>query len=311
VPLASESLSPGADHVVILVNPKAGTDSALARADRLAELTRRRGFHTEAFTDLGQATDLANQWHAAGCLRALVGVGGDGTAAALVNRTNVGVPLTLLPAGNENLLAKYLGLGRTPEACCQTLAEGRAVCLDAARAAERIFLLMASCGFDAEVVERVHAHRTGHIGRESYFKPILDAVRNYRYPELRICRSETSADGPRRWSAPQAVRWVFAFNVPRYGGGLRIAPEADPADGLLDVCTFRRGGLWPALCYVAAVLAGQHRRLADCGMDRVAGLRITADEPVPYQLDGDPGGCLPVELEVLPKRMTLLVPRCG
>lgn len=123
-----------------------------------------------------------------------------------------------------------------------------------------------------------------------------------------MCRSEVPAAEPPRWSAPLAVRWLFAFNVPRYGGGLRIAPQADPADGLLDICTFRRGGLWHGLWFTAAVLAGQHRRLAGCRLERAARLRITAEEAVPYQLDGDPGGFLPVELEVLPKRMTLLVP---
>jgi diacylglycerol kinase family enzyme len=315
---SADSLLPGTDHVLVLVNPKAGAKSALATVDRLAKLAGQRGFHVEVLADLGQAASLANQWHTAGRLRALVGVGGDGTAAELVNRTAVGVPLTLLPAGNENLLARYLGLAGTAEGCCQTLAAARVVRLDAARAGDRIFLLMASCGLDAEVVRRVHARRTGHVRRRSYFKPILDSIRSYQYPEVQMCRSEAPAGGGARWSAPVpeaprwsaplGVRWLFAFNVPRYGGGLRIAPQADPADGLLDICTFRRGGLWRSLCYTAAVLAGQHRRLADCRLERAARLRITSQEPVPYQLDGDPGGFLPVELEVLPKRMTLLVP---
>jgi diacylglycerol kinase family enzyme len=56
------------------------------------------------------------------------------------------------------------------------------------------------------------------------------------------------------------------------------------------------------------VLAGRHRRLADCGVGRAARLRITSEEQVPYQLDGDLGGFLPVEIEILPMRMTLLVP---
>jgi diacylglycerol kinase family enzyme len=305
---SADNLSPGTDHVLILVNPKAGAKSALARVDRLAKLAGQRGFQVEVLADLGQAAGLANQWHTAGRLRALVGVGGDGTAAELVNRTAVGVPLTLLPAGNENLLARYLGLAGTPEACCQTLAEAHVVRLDAARAGDRIFLLMASCGLDAEVVRRVHARRSGHVRRRSYFKPILDSIRSYQYPEVQMCRNEAPAGESPRWSAPVAVRWVFAFNVPRYGGGLRIAPQADPADGLLDICTFRCGGLWRSLCYTAAVLAGQHRHLADCRLERAARLRITSANPVPYQLDGDPGGFLPVELEVLPQRMTLLVP---
>ena len=105
------------------------------------------------------------------------------------------------------------------------------------------------------------------------------------------------------------VRWLFAFNLPCYGAGLQIAPEADGSDGLLDVCTFRHGGLWHGLYYTAAVLTGTHRWLTDFAQRRVGRLRVTSDSKVPYQLDGDPGGFLPVEIEVLPKRLTLVVPQ--
>jgi diacylglycerol kinase (ATP) len=56
------------------------------------------------------------------------------------------------------------------------------------------------------------------------------------------------------------------------------------------------------------VLLGRHQTMADCTIRRVRRLRITAEAEVPYQLDGDPGGLLPVEVEVLPGRATLVVP---
>ena len=72
---------------------------------------------------------------------------------------------------------------------------------------------------------------------------------------------------------------------------------------------FRRGHFWPGLGYVAAMLLGQHQRLADWTTRRVRRLRITSDAPVPYQLDGDPGGLLPLDIQVLPGRLTLVVPQ--
>ena len=42
---------------------------------------------------------------------------------------------------------------------------------------------------------------------------------------------------------------------------------------------------------------------------RVRRVRIVSDMPVPYQLDGDPGGFLPLNIEVLPNRLTMLVPK--
>lgn len=292
-----------ADRVAILVNPKAGAKAAQPWADRLAELLRKQGFQTESFTDLAAATSQANQWHAEGRLRTLVGAGGDGTAAELVNRTVEGVPLTLLPAGNSNLLARYFHLSRDPKTLCRTIAEGVVARVDAGAANGRIFLLMASCGFDAEVVHRVHARRTGHISISSYFKPVAEVVWSYDYPEIRV-HWEGDGEGPPQLSA----RWLFVFNLPCYGGGFRIAPHADGSDGLLDVCSLRRGRFWPGLGYVAALLLRQHHRLADWTTHRVRRLRITSEANVPYQLDGDPGGFLPLDIQVLPSRLTLVVP---
>jgi diacylglycerol kinase (ATP) len=309
VPDAISILPPTTNRVVIAINPKTGDQSAALRVEQLVELLRHHGFHVEPLSDLQEVADRANGWHAEGCLRALVGVGGDGTAAELVNRTTPGVPITMLPSGNENLLARYLGLGRSPEACCETITAGTVMRLDAGKANDRLFLLMAGCGFDADVVWRVHESRQGRVTRASYLKPIVDSIRSYEYPELRIQWDEEAAGVAQSPSPSAGAHWLFAFNLPRYGGGLEIAPGADGGDGLLDVCTFRHGGVWHGLLYAGAVLLGQHHRLADFAVRRAGRLRITADSPVPYQLDGDPGGWLPLDIEALPGRLSVLTPK--
>ena len=262
-PVVSISTIPRhADRVAILVNPKAGPKAAAQPwADRLAERLRQQGFKTELFTDIGEATAQANRWHAEGCLRTLVGAGGDGTAADVANCTTDGVPITLLPAGNSNLVARYFHLCNDPEILCRTIVDGVAARIDAGLANGRIFLMMASCGFDAEVVRRVHEHRTGHISIRTYFRHVFKAICSYEYPEIRVdCDEE---------SETLAARWLFVFNLPCYGGGFRIAPHSDGSDGLLDLCTMRRGHLWPGLWYGASVLLGRHQRLADWTMRRV------------------------------------------
>ena len=313
---ANSVLPAEADHVLISVNPKAGRRPASGRVDRLVELLRERKMSVEVFTDLGLVSDRANQLHQGQELRALVGVGGDGTAAELVNRTEPGVPITLLAAGTANLLSKYLRLGSKPDRLCETILAGHLLRLDAGLAGGRLFLVMVSCGFDADVVERVHAHREeksrkgGHIGYLTYVKPILDAIRSYKYPEIRVYCDE-SADGPFDEDIePVVARWAFVFNLPCYGWGLPLTPDAVGTDGILDLCTFAGGSLLAGLRYVAGAQCGaRHRRMADCQMRRGRRFRITSEEPVAYQLDGDPGGQLPLEVEILPGRLTLVVPR--
>ena len=307
-------LPPDFDRVLISVNPKAGRSESRPTALRLAELLKARRLYPQIVENLDEMADLAARWHESAELRAVVAAGGDGTIAEIVNRVPVGVPTTVLPLGTENLLAKYLGIRRQPESVGEAIVGGAAVRLDAGRAVSpagssslcsngRIFLLMARCGLDADVVHRLEQARRGHISHLSYAKPILASFRNYRYPPLRI-----ELRGPDLASSSIVARWTFLFNLPCYARGLPFTPHAHGADGLLDLCAFGRGSFWHGMRYLLAVVTGWHHRLADCTLRQVTGLRVEADEPVPFQLDGDFGGHLPLEIEMLPRRLTLIVP---
>ena len=311
----SSSLLPeSATHVLISVNPKAGRRSVCSRVERLSECLRKAGFHVEAKTDLAEVAAQANDLHRQGQLRALIGAGGDGTAAELTNRTEPGVPISLLAAGTANLLAKHFRLSGKPEELCRTIAAGHLHRMDAGRANGRLFLVMIGCGFDAEVVRQVHEYREssnrrgGHIGYATYLKPVWRSVRSYRYPEIQVY-----CDGP-DGEAGETLRahWAFASNLPRYGWGIPLAPKAEGNDGQLDLCTYGGGSLLRGLVFaMAAQFGGWHQKLPGCRMVRTARIRFTSDEPVAYQLDGDPGGVLPVEVQLLPERLTLLVPSSG
>jgi diacylglycerol kinase family enzyme len=294
------------DSVLIAVNAIAGATSSREAVERLQSLLSRRGLHVEVQTDLAVVSQTANAWWADGRLRAVVGIGGDGTAAALLNATAPGVPITLLARGTENLLARHYRLGASPDAVAEVVADGETCTIDAGVANGRLFVLMASCGFDADVVTRLHAQRRGHIRHWNYVRPILESIRRYDYPPLTI--RQTLADGSEQTIE---ARWLFAFNLPCYAFALGLAPEADDSDGLLDACAFQQGSFWHGLRYLTAVTQQRHQQLADCRTCRVRRLRVESARPVPFQVDGDPGGILPLEIEVLPGRMTLLTPAAG
>ena len=218
-PVVSTSKIPrDADRVAILLNPKAGATAAGPVPSDWPNCSASRLSRPSCSPIVPPPPAQTNRWHAEGCLRALVGVGGDGTAADLVNRTKEGVPLVLLAAGNSNLLARYFRLSTDPEALCRTIVDGVAARVDAGVANDRIFLLMAGCGFDADVVHRLHQRRTGHASTRNYFPPIAEAIRGYSFPEIRV-HCEEAGEGPAELSA----RWLFVFNLPCYGGGFRLA----------------------------------------------------------------------------------------
>ncbi len=247
--------------------------------------------------------------------RCLVAAGGDGTVAALVNE-RPGVPITVLPAGTENLFARHFGLGRDPARLASIIAGGKAARIDLGLTGARRFTLMAGIGFDADVVTRHHAVRLGRSGiprpthRGAYVESVLRSGLKYRFPPLTV----TITDPGKQESLVGTS--VFLFNLPRYALGLPFAPAAQGDDGWLDLVVFREAGPLQALYYLWLVIRGLHLDRPGIFHRKVRGVSVSAAEPVPIQLDGDPGGFVvsSTELghgwsaEILPGAIDVLVP---
>lgn len=300
-PASTYQLTDNVDRVIISMNPKSGATDVSDRLEKLADLLSAAGYLPEILTDLEEVSRKAAQYHQEGRLRVLVGSGGDGTAAEMINRAPSGTPLCIYPAGNENLLARYLGLEKSPSQIARLIREGRVARFDAVRADSRLFLLMLGVGFDAEVCRRLEMWRTGHVRSRDYIKPICSTIRNYKYPPIRIVSDQLPG-------GEIAVRWAFAFNFPCYGGGLRISPDSDPSDGQIDLCIFNRPGRVSGMFFAASVLMRRHEKLSGCENVKIGKFRIESDGEVPYQLDGDFRGFLPVEIEIMPQLLNIMVP---
>jgi len=292
------------DHrrqVLVYVNPTAGAWSTKRSIERLTSRLEAYEFRAEIIHSPDGLLRSCEKLTNADDLRAVVSAGGDGTAALVLSYTPPGTPVAVLPQGTENLLSRFLRSPRRPESIARLIAQGRLVRLDGGEANGRLFTLMVSCGFDAEVVRRLSESRRGNISHLSYFKPLVDAVRRYGYPEIRI-RPGGSGNGN-----VLAGKWAIATNIPLYAMGLRFAPEARPNDGMLDVTAFPRGGWYQTTCFYLGMLAGMHPRRLHSKLTAGESFVVESDDPVPYQLDGDPGGMLPVEIRVLPQRLTMVV----
>lgn len=255
---------------------------------------------------------VSRSWTDERC-RCLVAAGGDGTVADLVNE-GPRVPVTVMPAGTENLFARHFGLRGRPEQVATTIRQGRRIALDVGVVGDRRFTLMAGIGFDADVVARHHQARTRVPGglrtnhRARYLRPVLESSWRYRFPKLALRLTDEAG----RVEALSGTS-VFVFNLPRYALGLPFAPTASGHDGLLDLVVFREPGPLRALGYLSLVLLRMHLKRADVHHRRVRSVEVMAHEPVPVQLDGDPGGWVlpgqPWTVGALPAAVEVLVPR--
>jgi diacylglycerol kinase family enzyme len=296
--------SSAAREVIISFNPRAGSRSRHQHITSIVEVLSRARYNVRLTTRLDELTGLAADESNAGRLRAVVAIGGDGTASIVRTHVPLNVPLLPVPMGTENLLGRFVEQSINPAAVFRTVDEGVTIGLDLGRANGKLFLLMISAGFDAEVVRTLHMNRRGNITRAAYLLPMVRALRSYGYPQMQLYCGDTVGTG-----APFQCRWLFAFNLPLYALGLPIAPDALATDGLLDVCMFERGSMWSVLRYLWHVRRGCHLGLPDFGLRRTNRFRLEGPNSVElaYQLDGDYGGKLPVDVELLPGELRLLV----
>jgi diacylglycerol kinase (ATP) len=162
---------------------------------------------------------------------AVAALGGDGAAhAALQAVAGTGTPLALLPAGTGNDLALALGVPSDPVRAAAALAEdlrsGHVRRVDAACTRGRWWATVLCCGFDSAVTDRANRLRWPR-GPRRYDVAILAELARLRPQEVTL-----TVDGV---ATERAVTLVAVGNTAWYGGGLRIAPGADPADGQLEV----------------------------------------------------------------------------
>jgi diacylglycerol kinase (ATP) len=293
--------------VAIQRNPTSG--GGAGRAELLAMCRRfvQLGIRPRLFSRRDRLSERLGRPDSRQGLVGLIAAGGDGTVGDLVNRFP-DLPLAVLPLGTENLLAKYLGIPADGRLVAELVARGETRRIDVGLVNGRRFLLMMTAGFDAEVIRRCHESRRGNILKWSYIQPILETLRSYRYPQLRVEVADGEIAPTGSLSASLRGPLVVLANLPAYALGLPLADSAVGDDGLLDLRLFQQPSAFQMARYLYKVTRRQHENLPDVDVGRVRRVRIESDVPVPVQCDGDPVGWTPVDVSVLPRALTLFAP---
>jgi diacylglycerol kinase (ATP) len=284
-----------------IVNPISGRRNMLPRVRTIARAVERRGGRLEVLVTNGprHATELASRLGRE--VEALLVVGGDGTVGEVLNGlADSRVPLVIYRTGTENLLARELGMPSDPDEITATLVHGDEFASDVGVIGGRRFLAMAGIGFDAECVVRMNRARRGHITHSDYFWPIWRTYWAYRYPMLTV-----EADGAVIF---EGRGFALIGNIARYSAGMRILLHARPDDGLLDLGVFPCGSRLRMLGHAGRALLRRH--LGRWGMiyRQCRTVRISSDEQVPIEVDGELGGVLPAECSVQPGAVRFLRP---
>jgi YegS/Rv2252/BmrU family lipid kinase len=291
-------------RALLVFNPTAGGGRAGRLVPRVAKRLTSDGVEVDQHRTRSLEDARLAACEAAGKFDAVVAVGGDGTVGACAAGLAEAGPISkaalgVVPAGGGNDTARAFGLpARDPLAAAGLLTRLRRRPADLATVAGRGYLNVAGAGFDSEV-NRVANQRLGWAGnRPRYVGAVLAQLAVGRTARFRLV-----LDG----RAHEVTGWLIAVaNGPSYGGGMRVAPQASLADGLLDVVVIAGIGKLEFLRTFPKVFAGRHVEHPAVTVHRAARVELDADRPLHVYADGEPAGTLPASFEVRPAAVTVL-----
>lgn len=242
----------------------------------------------------------------------VVAVGGDGTlfevASGLLLSGVAGVQLGVVPLGTGNDTARQFGIS-DPAQARVALRGARTKAVDAIRIRcwaqgtpiLRFALLFGAVGIAQEALRQTTPTVKRVFGRRlAYPVGALRALRTYDAPRMRVtCDGQT-------WE--KRFLLVCVSNTEWAGGGLRLAPGARMDDGLLNVNVCEPMGRWRAAALLWRIFRGRQLSHPKLRYFPARGVTVEAEPPIEVEADGELIGHTPVQFEVAPQALQVLVP---
>ena len=283
----------------VIYNPVAGP-RVVNRLERVRSYLSARGlpFRIRETAAPGDAVVMARESAHEGA-DAVVAVGGDGTMNEVADGlAGSATRLAFVPHGTGNVFAREFSLPESVEGCLDLLSSGKTISVRMAKANDRRFVLLASAGFDAEVVERMNTRQKNLLGLAAY---VLCGARH-------LLRSQPTLwlefPGRERVEA-QAV---IVTRGKKYGGNVTIAPAGDISGETFHVIALLRKGRWSIAKFVLDALRGKHTESRHVLVRESPSLFVRCAIPSACQVDGEYLGPLPVRFTVTDDLLRVVVP---
>jgi YegS/Rv2252/BmrU family lipid kinase len=289
--------------ILVIVNPIAGGGKTL----RLLPKIRRwlsESPHDFSFTTTRSLDEMCSEIIKAPArgINALLLMGGDGTVhQALPAIVESNLPFSYLPCGRGNDFARNIGLSMELRSNCSLPSNPSFHKIDLPRINNIPFVSIAYVGFDAEVNKLANDKKGYFGGTLGYIVCVLKALRNFRPFEVEITIDDDT------WK--ERVMMVTVANAPFYGGGMKIAPDANMNDGVFDICIVQEISKLELLQQFPKVFKGTHIFHPRIIMKTGKKVKLVSDEDRDVFADGEYVGTLPAECTIGNQKIQIMSPQ--
>jgi diacylglycerol kinase (ATP) len=283
---------------IVILNPTAGSpEHVRSWQERIQSLTGQCLVRVTSHP--GEAEALARRAVAEGFTR-IVAAGGDGTVNQVANGlASSDATLGVLPMGSVNVFAMELGLPlHDLQQCWDIIEEKNVRLVDLPNANGKSFVQLAGVGLDAQVVKETSLAFKRSFGPLSYLISAAQIAAR-RPPKLFIESEHTSLE---------EGSFVLIGNGRFYGGPFPFFKHAIIDDGLFDVVVFKRLGYLEIIKYLQDVVFSSDIKVPEVEYFQTRQLRITSEQDVPLELDGELAGNCPVDFQIQEKVLRVLAP---
>lgn len=296
----------GPGSLCLIVNPTAGSGKALIMLEEVKSLLQKAGVgYTLWETQYpGHGTELAKKAVEKG-FDTVCALGGDGTVREIaLGLLGSQCTLSVIPCGTGNDFVRPLEIPTDAAGAVDVLLLGKPLLVDWGKANDQLFVNVAGFGFDVDVLDSVDLFKGKEKnGRIAYLKGLFHALKSFHLRKVTY-----SIDGGEEVSCDCLL--IAASNGTHFGGGLCIAPNADPADGLLDFCIIGNvRNFWDVCVLLPAFFRGTFLKLTKY-VAYCKGKTLTAccEPDSRIQVDGERMPGTPVTFSVEGRKLKVLVP---
>lgn len=288
--------------VLAIVNPSTGRRPVDSVIDPLRREADVRGISLRVVetTPDGGASDLASTVD--GEVDTIVAVGGDGTVSdVVVGLLGRPVALAIVPIGSTNMIAKELGIPQRPDDAARVaLGAGTTRAVDVALAGDRAIVHMAGAGFDAAMMRDTSSRWKRRIRWLAY---VPAGLKNLKYPRFEF---SGAIDG-------EPLNGTARLLLVAIGGSiihpkLQLGHGIDRSDRLIDLLIFDPPSAFGVLATLWWIITRRPDRCRWVLHHRGTHIKLASPTDVPFEIDGDFAGSLPVEITLYEEPLRVRVP---
>jgi len=310
-------------HIYFIVNPKARNGYCLKIWEGIeSQLKIEKISYLAFFTEYpGHAKKIASQIAANNQeQKVIIAVGGDGTMHEVMNGivNNKRITLGFIPGGSGNDFSRGFQIPTDPVEALKVilcLMEQEALPIDIGKVTmndgtEHFFINNMGAGFDAIISYEVNQSRMKallnkfSLGRLVYVYFLLKKLFTYKTTTINL-----SIDGKKHIF--EQTWFVTVSNQAYYGGGMKIAPQAEPDDGLFDITVVHQLSKLKLLLVFISVFWGKHIHFKEVKTFKGRTISIQSSTSLYVHADGEYIGLTPLSIHLKPKALGVLTRRSG